>query len=150
MVLGRGQGSMEYLMTYAWVIVVVFVVGVILWHMGLFSIEGQSASTSVGFPRIKPFMLATTVNSSGYLDAVFTNGAGGPIAVLQAFCGNTTLNVPAETVAYGEEFRLNGNCSIAGKTGDPYYLEILITFNTTAGGETQTHTDKGSIRGPID
>ena len=32
----KGQGAMEYLMTYGWAILVVMIVGVVLWQLGVF------------------------------------------------------------------------------------------------------------------
>jgi uncharacterized protein (UPF0333 family) len=32
----KGQGAMEYLMTYGWAILVVIIVGIVLWQSGVF------------------------------------------------------------------------------------------------------------------
>ena len=141
---------MEYLMTYGWAIVVVMVTGIALWQLGIFNLDGQTSTTSVGFPRIKPQVTMVSVNESGYVLLTFTNGGGGPVNVLRVTCGNMTLTTPTDTVAYGANFDVNGTCPVNGGHGDPYLLDMLITYNTSIAGETQTHTDKGTIRGPIE
>ena len=32
----NGQGAIEYLVTYGWTILVVIIIGIILWHLGVF------------------------------------------------------------------------------------------------------------------
>jgi hypothetical protein len=54
----RGQGAMEYLMTYGWAILVVMVAGVAMWQLGIFNMSGDTAPTSTGFSVFKP-LLAT-------------------------------------------------------------------------------------------
>jgi hypothetical protein len=53
----RGQGAMEYLMTYGWAILVVMIVGIAMWRLGVFNM-GSSTPTSSGFSTLKP-LLAT-------------------------------------------------------------------------------------------
>jgi len=54
----RGQGAMEYLMTYGWAILVVMIIGVSLWKLGIFNLGGSVPPTASGFGAIKP-MLST-------------------------------------------------------------------------------------------
>jgi hypothetical protein len=51
----RGQGAMEYLMSYSWAILVVIAVGFGVWQMGIFDM-GEVATTSSGFQQIKPIL----------------------------------------------------------------------------------------------
>jgi len=32
----KGHGAIEYLVTYGWVILVVIIIGIVLWHLGVF------------------------------------------------------------------------------------------------------------------
>ena len=137
-------------MTYGWAIVVVMVTGIALWQLGIFHLEGQTSASSTGFPRIKPQLTLISVNESGYFKGTFTNGAGGPVNILSITCENLSLTIPSDSVPYGANFDFIGSCGITGKKGDSYKLGILITYNTTIAGEMQTHTDKGTIRGPFD
>jgi len=54
----KGQGAMEYLMTYGWAIAVVLAIGIGMWRMGVFSLGGNMPPTASGFTTIQP-LLAT-------------------------------------------------------------------------------------------
>ncbi|HEX55264.1 MAG TPA: hypothetical protein ENF49_03960, partial [Candidatus Altiarchaeales archaeon] len=49
----KGQGAMEYLMTYGWAILVVMIVGVVLWQLGIFGGGPGAVNTAHGFSKIK-------------------------------------------------------------------------------------------------
>jgi hypothetical protein len=79
----RGQGSMEYLMTYGWGILVVMIVGVAIWRLGLFNIGGSAAPTAIGFDVLKPILPVCMIKNSVWnptlydgLQCQFTNAAG--------------------------------------------------------------------------
>lgn len=147
----RGQGAMEYLMTYGWAILVVMVVGIVMWQLGIFNIGGVTSTTSTGFPRIKPQLALIAVTNTD-AELTFTNGAGGPIsnvAFSGAACG--TWNDPAGSIGVGENFNVNATgCTFTGSTGDPYDLQLSISYDVSIGGQTVTHTDVGGIRGPLE
>jgi len=50
----KGQGALEYLMTYGWAILVVMVVGIVLWYLGVFFGGPGDVNTASGFAKIKP------------------------------------------------------------------------------------------------
>jgi len=76
----KGQGAMEYLMTYGWVIMVLMVVGLVLWQMGIFGMD-QSMVTFTGFTKIKPQIAGTGLTTDGIFTAVFTNTVGTKISI---------------------------------------------------------------------
>lgn len=51
--LRKGQGAMEYLMTYGWAILVVMIVGVTLWGLGIFGGGPGAVNTASGFSKVK-------------------------------------------------------------------------------------------------
>ncbi len=59
----RGQGAMEYLMSYGWAILVVLVVGVTMWQLGVLNLSSSTPATSSGFTTIKPAL--ATCKSGG-------------------------------------------------------------------------------------
>lgn len=150
----KGQGAMEYLMTYGWAILVVMVVGIVMWQLGIFNLGGVTSTTATGFPRIKPQLALMTVNGSGYWRGTFTNGAGGPIVIdtgaSLTTCEGSTISVPSSAVSVGENFDMSGDCFVSGSTGDPYDLEVIISYNVTLAGRTIQHKDEGTLRGPIE
>jgi hypothetical protein len=158
----RGQGAMEYLMTYSWAILVVLAVGIVMWKLGVLNLGGTITTTSTGFPRIKPQLAITSCNTSGYFRVTFTNGAGGPI-IIGAYGGMITVkdmkgndcsvsNPEAGiTQDVGEDFEITGTCSqMRGSTNNPYSMDILIRYNMSLPGAVVQHTDSGSIRGSME
>jgi len=164
----RGQGAMEYLMTYGWAILVVMIVGIVMWQLGIFNIGGTTV-TMTGFPRIKPQLAATGIKASdGSLNGVFTNGVGTKIRIISAnvtdsastaACSGTQVNVdgatlPSSSISAGSNFRLStgtNNCVATGQNvGDVYLVNVALTYNVTIGTVTTQHTDSGTLRGPLE
>jgi hypothetical protein len=63
----RGQGAMEYLMTYGWAILVVMVVGVAMWRLGVFNIGTSTPPTANGFEMVKPVLATCEVKHAAWL-----------------------------------------------------------------------------------
>jgi len=151
----KGQGAMEYLMTYGWAILVVMVVGVVMWQLGIFNIGGVTATTASGFPRLRPQLALMSMNTTGNFTGTFTNGAGGTIVIYNVSgtagsgsCSSWTgLNTPQEK---GVNFQITGSCPVTGVSGDPYEIELNVTYNISMAGLMVTHTDSGKIRGPLE
>ena len=152
---------MEYLMTYGWAILVVMVVGIVMWQLGIFNLGGVTATTSTGFPRIKPQLPLVKVQAgTGTVEATFTNGAGGPLTIeaFNATIGSQqTLCAGAKTgegsdVGMGSNFKLTIVCGnlIRGNPGDPYDVAFAITYNLTVAGTTIEHVEYGTLRGPLE
>jgi hypothetical protein len=78
----KGQGAMEYILTYAWAILVIMLVGITIWQLGIFNM-GSTSETTTGFSKIKPQLAATGVTADGKFTGVFTNGAGTKITIRQ-------------------------------------------------------------------
>jgi hypothetical protein len=70
-----GQSSLEYILSYGWAILVLFVIGYALWELGVLRDPQQGASYS-GFPRITPQMASTGMSADGDFTGVFVNSAG--------------------------------------------------------------------------
>ncbi|MBD3388521.1 MAG: hypothetical protein GF416_05575 [Candidatus Altiarchaeales archaeon] len=78
----RGQGAMEYLMTYGWAIIVVMVAGIAMWRLGIFNFGGGGHFTESGFTgAFKPLLSTCGITENalggGSLDrglvCIFTN-----------------------------------------------------------------------------
>ena len=48
----KGQGAMEYLMTYGWAILVVTIALLVMWQLGIFNLSGSVSSGSSGFGEV--------------------------------------------------------------------------------------------------
>jgi len=124
---------MEYLMTYGWAILVVMVVGIAMWQLGLFTFGGATSTTATGFPRLKPQLALISVSPGGAFTGTFTNGAGGPATMISAV-GGCSFTVPSGAITAGENFVITGiGCTISGLSGDPYNIEMNITYNISLG-----------------
>lgn len=154
----KGQGAMEYLMTYGWAILVVIIVGVVLWQMGIFS-GGSTSATFVGFGPLKPVEWSCSAQGDS-LTLTIMNGAGGQITNVTmtavATDGNTSQGVATCTktiVAAGDTTvckvaTLTGTSSCLGATaGSSYSQGVSIGYTSPTG---QPRTSSGTVKGPAD
>jgi len=88
----RGQGAMEYLMSYGWAIMIVMIVGIAMYRLDIFNMGDGMAPTAQGFSTLKPLLstcqmgtglFATMAPPSRYdgFQCQFVNAAGGPIRI---------------------------------------------------------------------
>jgi len=157
----KGQGAMEYLMTYGWAILVVMIVGIVMWQLGIFNMGGTTV-TSTGFAKIKPQLAATGIDRNGNANAIFTNGVGTTINFLSGkvsdlnSAGKSCLLAPANfapaSVGAGQNMKLSAanGCIVAGQAAQVYNAQIELTYTVAIGGVTTTHTETGSVRGPME
>jgi len=149
----KGQGAMEYLMTYGWAVLVVMIVGIVMWQMGIFNI-GSTAVTSSGFPKIKPQLVSCKMSTTGAFSCLFTNGAGTALTVNQVMvaAGPCVTTTPAvgDKVALGDNFMVSATACNTGLAGEPYSADISIAYNLSVGNVIITHNDTGKIRGPYE
>ena len=163
----KGQGAMEYLMTYGWAILVVLIVGIVLWQLGIFSGIGGGANKSTGFSVLAP------VDKTIYFDA-----SGNNVTFLMENRAGSTLNIAATAAAATGSctdyliFKVGGvtNDSAtqaiiipAGQTadvtiancgsptaGDSLSVDVIITYTERVAGKVLSHTESGTIRGVVE
>ena len=159
----KGQGAMEYLMTYGWAILVVMIVGIVMWQLGIFNM-GSTSITSTGFSKIKPQLAGSGMKADGTFTGVFTNGVGTGITVITAGAEDTIANesmtglqcelavdpATATSIAAGDNFVLTGSSCALGNAGDVYSARIQISYTVRIGTVTSSHKDTGTIRGPYE
>ena len=137
-------------MTYSWSILVVMLVGIAMWQLGIFNLGKSTSTTFSGFPRIKPQLTLVVVGVDGTMTGYFTNGAGGPITVT-ASTGDCDFTHPTGSISAGQNFLINGtNCNVTGTLGDPYNIEVLLSYRVLSAGETADHREYGMLRGPME
>ena len=173
----KGQGAMEYLMTYGWAILVVMIVGIAMWQLGIFNIGGTTV-TSTGFARIKPQLAAVSLDTDGNLVTVFTNGVGARIVITDVnivdndatgtptICGatlSTNINIAGNLnpaafggagtgvgVGVGDNFQvILDDCDVTGNVGDVFNIRVDIEYTVVIGGIESDHVDSGNFRGPL-
>ncbi|HIE34505.1 MAG TPA: hypothetical protein EYP86_05140, partial [Candidatus Altiarchaeales archaeon] len=76
----KGQGAMEYLMTYGWAILVVMIVGVVLWKLGIFG-GGASGNKATGFIGSKIGVIDASIKcNTTTMSFIVTNQAGSTLS----------------------------------------------------------------------
>lgn len=129
---------MEYLMTHAWAIVVLMVVGVALWHMGVFSM-GESQYTSSGFGCIKPILANAEMHEDGReFIVLFSNMCGKKIVLTDALairddpsainpsCGSAYCSINVSYKDSDEEKVLRSPWSVDAICNDPATGECYV------------------------
>ncbi|MBD3415587.1 MAG: hypothetical protein GF416_00435 [Candidatus Altiarchaeales archaeon] len=173
----RGQGAMEYLMTYGWAILVVMVVGIAMWRLGIFNMGGTTV-TSTGFAKIKPQLAGTGIDTAGTFKGIFTNGVGTTITIRGVSVSSSTgatcpgdqcatansdvtqaeMAGAGQDISAGENFYIElicggvGACgNIGGDRGEVYDVTVGITYDVSIGTSSPLqHTESGTIRGPYE
>jgi hypothetical protein len=151
----KGQGAMEYLMTYGWAILVVMIVGIVMWQLGIFNI-GSTALTSSGFGKLKPQLAGTGLTAGGVFTGVFTNGVGTPVTITSLVVTETmsggslcsSSSIPSTAISAGDNFKVEASNCPTGNAGDVYALSVKLGYTVTIGGVSTAHNDSGTIRGP--
>ncbi|HHQ45165.1 MAG TPA: hypothetical protein ENN13_03405 [Candidatus Altiarchaeales archaeon] len=171
----KAQGSMEYIMTYGWAILVVMIVGITMWRLGVFEMGGSVGLSMQGFGAVKPQLAATGYDSTGVFTGLFLNAAGSRIKVTgisveDGFGNNMTCSpeegydccTEPEGLEAGVTVQTNSHikivtdpsaCSLEpsmGEPGEPYQLKVSIYYTTNVRGEELAHTSSGTIRGSIE
>ena len=166
----KGQGAMEYLMTYGWAILVVLIVGIVLWQLGIFNLGGSS-KTSTGFGAIKP--LSWSLMGTG-ATITMTSGEGGsvtmsipdptgsaisnPSLVVDGKACTTITSVNGVTPAVnvstiipaGKEFQVVFADCTNGTLGTVYNAILSLSYTKQIGSLSENHTSTGNLRGPYE
>ena len=155
----KGQGAMEYLMTYGWAILVVMIVGIVMWQLGIFNMGGTTV-TATGFAKIKPQLAGTGLTNTGNFIGVFTNGVGTRITLSAGnvdITGDATCTAAADplTIPAGTNFRIEsgaGACTVGTDVaaGEVYDITVSIPYTVVIGGVSTSHTETGTFRGPLE
>ncbi|MEA3255138.1 MAG: hypothetical protein U9Q22_04835, partial [Candidatus Altiarchaeota archaeon] len=107
----KGQGAMEYLMTYSWAILVVAIVGMVLWQIGVF--DTHEAAIPTGWLTLKPMPPTIVYSAAGNsFDAGFINVAGSPIRITDVDINETISGGGACTNVAVEGVSMQGDVTV--------------------------------------
>ena len=140
----RGQGAMEYLMTYGWAILVVLIVGIVLWKTGLF---GTSATGQSGFNVLVPAEWKVAANTSALENnskIIFRNVAGKTLTRLSFVIekdGVSVGTVNPSVTALGPGREMTANFTADCTSGSSVKLDVEINYTSNG----LSHTDNGII-----
>lgn len=132
----RGQGSLEFLMTYGWVLVTILIALIVMWQWGLFSMGQRIEPGSFGFWGLvvqsgNDFLLT----SNGLLKVSLLNTAGANISILSY---NVTIDQytepwsgpPFPIVKPGAPWNITmSNSKWSDSPGKRFDATIVITYS---------------------
>ena len=150
---------------YGWAFVIVLIVGLVLWQLGSSPPMGSIVVT--GFSKLKPLAPSIAyIASNGEFTVSFVNTIGTNITITNAsvtdkldesviwsrpLINDVDPTTNPQTMRAGSTFKLDANDNGAGRyEGDPFDLEITITYEMVMDGIKISHMETGRIRGPIE
>ena len=171
----KGQGAMEYLMTYGWAILVVMIVGVVLWQLGVFS-PSAGGTTAKDWTKLQPLVPTVSwTGGSGNFQASFNNAAGTSITIQSIsiadlisgqVCTTGTQAAAINSVGYnvagpatwqksagavsvgtGNIAAISITCPFTKNKGDAYQMALAINYTSVVGPSSVNHIENGTIRG---
>ena len=139
----KGQGALEYLMTYGWALLIIVVVGAALYALGVFT--PQTTSNCSGFDYFQ--FQSQKLNLTEY-KIVLLNG-NTDVEVTDVSVGGTSLTVAYNNISAGKKDTVTGfDWTGGGKSvGDTFDYEVIIYYDTTdISGMTDRATCTGTIQ----
>jgi hypothetical protein len=139
----RGQGSLEFLMTYGWALLIIMAALLLMWQWGLFSLGERVEPSSFGFWGLvvqqgNEFIM----HESGQLQVSVLNTVGANLTLLYynaTILGHTeewTCTPPCDLVIEpGEnEVLLLSSASWSGNAGERFQGNMVIHYNDSRTG----------------
>jgi len=153
----KGQGAVEYMMTYGWAILVIIGLGVVLWQMGILSLGQDTTPGERGFSQVTP--LDWKCNSDGTLTITMTNEAGVILNISSAnatitaggsgICSGAVSGVPVAVFRPAQHVSITfSNCPLTDPAGSYYRAEVGVVYTNPSSGIQ--HISYGKIWGPIE
>lgn len=159
----KGQGAIEYLTTYGWVIIVVAVSVLILWQLGIFT-PPQPKRGSLGFSQVVPVDWVVSTSNLVYLQV--QSEAGDSLVIgsgdINITIGEVTCtDIPASdismyplTIQPGKSKRITVECSSTPSVGSRFvvgeYYEAQTRIKYRNVKSDSSHESVGKIFGPIE
>lgn len=150
----KGQASVEFLMTYGWVIIVLGLAFVVLWQWGIFNPAGSTKQTYMGFWGVVPVDFNYKSNGSLVL-SLQNNIIDGDVNItgINATGPNgeqyTDPNLPTtpKPLPAGTIYYWNQNITAPGTSGNAYSIIISITYVDNRTGPNITFRSSGTLEG---
>jgi len=167
----KGQGDMEYLMTYGWAILVVMIVGIVLWRLGIFNFGAATPPKLSGFNYQRPLEGTLIINGTGAcradandcLTLHIVNGEPGTITfrsslakvsnVVIGACKVNGLEITANnpTVTQGQKYVVScpGVASgPSGTKGGVLSLSLRLDYDVMISGKVRARNETTIGQGP--
>ena len=151
----KGQGALEYLITYGWAILIIVIIGGALFALGIFNPSTWGTNKrATGFSSLQ--ISDWKVDTEENLTLIVGNKFGKEITIWAVNATRTDVSAVCEGVYSGHTLTLdstavqlnstNGACLTGMNTGDAYTLNVQVVFSAGS----LNHTDSGVITGKIE
>jgi len=142
----RGQGALEYLMTYGWAVLIVSIVIILVWQWGF--LQPKIEPAAYGFWGVKP--VDWKLSSDGVFKVVLTNEVGGNISLdggtIKMWGQNYNFPCTGTIESGGYKTCFSNVTSV--RSGTQYSLELSISYNyIDDDGVATPHMSSGKIVG---
>lgn len=141
----KGQGAMEYLMTYGWALLVIVVVGAALFALGILNPGTYTQSRCSGFGY---FSFQSQLLTEDDYQIEVLNG-NRDITITDIFFGDTNLTIAAVDVSVNNRYIINGVADPTTKdAGDSFSETVKIHYDVDGGieGNIDSATCVGTVQ----
>ena len=144
----KGQGALEYLMTYGWALLIIVVVGAALYSLGVLNPATYTQSSCTGLQYFT-FRDQAFRNSTDYSIELLNGNRDANITALRVEGQTLTLLSPTANQSAGASFVASGRGTglTAKASGEPFTVTVRITYDVVSGisGNVDTATCTGRL-----
>jgi YVTN family beta-propeller protein len=146
----KSQSTLEYVMIYGWVILIIVIVAALLYSMGIFTPTAGVESTITGFA---PLLVTTQSCGNGGMEILIANTLGYPVEILNATIVSATGLQQSSTGSINQTIGLNGQGTLVfynstcDNFGAFYSSIIYVWYSYSSGFGTQILKATGSVTG---
>ena len=145
----KGQGAIEYLVTYGWTILVAMIIGIVLWQLGVFEKGPSAVNTASGFRKIKPMEQSIKYTESGSFSFSFMNGMGQDIRNVNIVSATDDCSGQTATIGSmgpGAVWSVGLSCR-AKTTGQSFSTSLTLEYESSIADVKMLFRETGTIRG---
>ncbi len=143
----KGQGALEYLMTYGWALLIIVVVGAALYSLGVLNPATYTQSNCAGLQYFT--FRDQRLNASQYSIEVLNGNRDINVTALRADGNSLTLSSPLANQSAGNSFIITGNgTGVTSKaSGDAFSITVKINYDVVGGlsGNVDTASCTGRV-----
>ena len=141
----KGQGALEYLMTYGWALLIIVVVGAALYALGILNPASYVKSTCSGFTYFQ--YADQKLDTGNYTLIVINSDKEINITNMTINALPVVLSSPIAVTSPGKEETIAGDVVTGKSAGDTFDYEVKITYNVIGG--IQGKTDRATCTGRV-
>jgi len=148
----KAQGSVEFLMTYSWALVIILIAIVVAWRWGLFNLSSNVEPGSYGFWGVTP--MDYKMSTGGQLTLSLHNEVGVNVTLnsVRVITGsaNQTVNDGTTVIEAGKKHVLSVPNLAAGRQGERFDIFVIINYTNSKMQANRERLSSGTIWGPYE